>query len=194
MAKNSRRIGHDWEREVADMLRDVYPPEQVRRGRQGEGAVEPDVVVPDALWPECKKGNTTWAANPYRALLQAERDIASAPPVHVPGGSPPVPRRVPVAFCKLSRGAGREPELLVAMRPADWLEQLKLLVGRQRQNNDLRRLLARALGAGERLAKLLWRRPDLRPLVSPEMPREVDAAADRARRPLPRGVRRRPSS
>ena len=88
---NSRRKGHNWERDLATRLREIFGAERVRRGRQAEGACEPDVVVEDVpWWFECKCGGP--AEFPAKALVQAEDDSA---------------RRIrpswPVAICKMDR-------------------------------------------------------------------------------------------
>lgn len=48
---NSRRKGHDFEREVVKLFRPYFP--YARRGQQGMGAIEPDVTGTD-YWVECK--------------------------------------------------------------------------------------------------------------------------------------------
>lgn len=99
--RRSRRKGHDWEREVARRLREIFGP-QVRRGLQyQDGAATPDVIVP-CFHVECKVG-----ARPpiIQALEQAERDAK--------------PGLWPVAVCKQDR---KPPT--VTMRFEDWLELL----------------------------------------------------------------------
>lgn len=90
---NSRRKGHNWERDIAARLRSIFGPDRVRRGRQAEGATEPDVVVDGApWWIECKCGGP--ATKPATALAQAEEDSDKAPGI--------LPRW-PVAVCKADR-------------------------------------------------------------------------------------------
>jgi hypothetical protein len=72
---NSRRKGHNWERDIATALRRIFGEDRVRRGRQAEGAAEPDVVIDGApWWIEAKCGGP--AAKPLAALCQAEDDSA----------------------------------------------------------------------------------------------------------------------
>jgi len=87
-----RRKGHDFERQVANDLREIYDPPElvaairaakpaerpallkrslVRRGEQGHGALEPDVVTPTTWWIECGNGATV---DPLKKLLQAKQD------------------------------------------------------------------------------------------------------------------------
>ena len=63
-----RRKGHDFEREMARVLGEVFGPENSRRGIQYRSGTEvPDVEVP-AFWVECKRGRHT---NIRAALAQA---------------------------------------------------------------------------------------------------------------------------
>lgn len=95
---NSRRKGHDWERSVADDLRQVFDDPAVlaqivacrrrpkalqfamarscvRRGRQSGGAVEPDVVVSGYdLWLELQ---CSARPTPSKKLAQAIRDAGA---------------------------------------------------------------------------------------------------------------------
>jgi len=70
MSASQRRKGHSWERAVASLMREVFPGENVRRGQQGMGAVEADVVTP-LVWLECKVGKVL---HYEAALLQAALD------------------------------------------------------------------------------------------------------------------------
>lgn len=95
----SRRKGHDWEREVARRLREIFGP-QVRRGLQyQDGSDAPDVIVP-CFHVECKVG-----ARPpiVQALEQAEKNAK--------------PGLWPIAICKQDR----QPPT-VTMRFEDFLE------------------------------------------------------------------------
>ncbi len=78
---SSRRKGHQFERDVANMLREVMPGAEIKRGLQsrGGGAEEADVVCP-YFHVECKKGPKP---NPRAALKQA---IDDAKPGMVPIG------------------------------------------------------------------------------------------------------------
>jgi hypothetical protein len=68
----SRTKGHTFERLIATHYRARWPGRTVRRGQQGAGAHEPDVVVDGlALWTECECAVNP---NPVFKLAQAERD------------------------------------------------------------------------------------------------------------------------
>jgi len=69
---NSRRKGHDFEREMVRAFRELLPNDSsVCRGLQyRDGAEVPDVVT-EALHVECKRGRKP---NPRAALTQACRD------------------------------------------------------------------------------------------------------------------------
>lgn len=82
----SRRKGKVFERTVADIYRQRWPTATVRRGQQGDGAHEPDVVVEgDAplhalrLWTECQDAIDP---TPRAKLEQAECDIKALPAEH----------------------------------------------------------------------------------------------------------------
>ncbi len=86
--KSSRRKGHDWERDVARQMRDIFG-DRVKRGWQvREGTDAPDVDG-TPFWIECKKGKKT---NIRAALLQAQ-DAAG----HLHGAGD---NRPPLAVCK----------------------------------------------------------------------------------------------
>jgi hypothetical protein len=53
---------------------------QVRRGEQGHGALEPDIVTPSPWWFECGTG-TGDGANGRKKLEQALADMAKMPPI-----------------------------------------------------------------------------------------------------------------
>lgn len=79
----SRLKGKVFEREVADLYRQRWPAATVRRGQQGDGAHEPDVVIEgDAplfaqrMWTECQDAIDP---TPREKLAQAERDILALP-------------------------------------------------------------------------------------------------------------------
>lgn len=78
----SRRKGHQFERDVANMFRDHFGDEVKRGWQAARGDAEPDVVVP-GLWIECKRGKRT---NVKAALRQAIEDSDG--------------RGMPVAICK----------------------------------------------------------------------------------------------
>ena len=85
----SRTKGHNWERQVATMLREAFPKATVRRADQGWGAFDSDVIVEgDApeiikrIWWECYCGRQPNLVE--GKLQQAERDTAK------------IPRRIPV--------------------------------------------------------------------------------------------------
>ncbi|MBI5549081.1 MAG: hypothetical protein HY901_34790 [Deltaproteobacteria bacterium] len=70
-----RRKGHDWERELARLLGEVFGPENARRGIQYRSGTEvPDVDVP-AFWVEAKRGRKT----NIRAALKQARTACRAP-------------------------------------------------------------------------------------------------------------------
>jgi hypothetical protein len=83
---NSRRKGHDFEREMVCRFRAAVPQADVRRGLQfRDGAEAPDVDCPP--WHvECKRGKQP---NVRAALEQARRDAK--------------PGRIPVAVIKDDR-------------------------------------------------------------------------------------------
>lgn len=100
MSNYQRRKGHNWEREVAGMLREVFPGETVRRGLQSrEGGAVPDVECP-ILWVECKCGARP---NPRAALEQAERGCPRGRiPVAIIKDSQPLPGQVVRPFAVLA--------------------------------------------------------------------------------------------
>lgn len=74
--RSSRLKGHNFEREVARLLREVYGAERVRRGLQSQGGIVPDVIIDDiAVWIECKRGKKT---NIKAAMRQADADKDAA--------------------------------------------------------------------------------------------------------------------
>jgi len=96
----SRRKGHDYERQLARLLRDVFPQEGVKRGFQTRfgGKEEADVVVPH-FHLEAKRQKQP---NIRAALRQAVADSQ--------GG------KVPIAITK----GDRDPDI-VSMRLEDWM-------------------------------------------------------------------------
>ncbi len=104
--KASRRKGHDFERDIANRLREVMPGADIKRGLQsrGGGAEEADVVCP-YFHVECKVGKLP---NPRAALAQAVRDAK--------------PGKVPVAIVK----DDRQPPFVV-MQLDEWLDFVKLV-------------------------------------------------------------------
>lgn len=77
--RSSRRKGHDFEREIADVYRKRWPRATVRRSLQAHSPFEPDVVIEGdapnlvlSLWTECQ---ASAAPTPLEKLLQAERDV-----------------------------------------------------------------------------------------------------------------------
>lgn len=91
-----RRKGLQFERDVANMLRDVMPGADIKRGLQsrGGGAEEADVVCP-YFHVECKKGPMP---NPRAALKQAKED---AQPGMVPLGVVGDDRKPPFVVMEL---------------------------------------------------------------------------------------------
>lgn len=79
MGAMSRRKGHDFERMVARLFREIMPGADIRRGQQSHGACEPDVCTP-TWWVECKKGRRT---NIKAAMSQAIRDCDDRVPIAV---------------------------------------------------------------------------------------------------------------
>jgi len=70
-----RRKGHDFEREMARVLGEVFGPDNSRRGIQyRSGSEVPDVEVP-AFWVECKRGRRT----NIRAALKQASEACNAP-------------------------------------------------------------------------------------------------------------------
>ena len=104
--KASRRKGHDFEREIAAQLREIGL--EARRGQQGGGAVEPDVIT-QGWWIECKVGKRP---NITAAIDQAVRDLKRAPT------RPDT--TVPVAIVKQDYKTAT-----VTMRLNDWLDLLE---------------------------------------------------------------------
>lgn len=76
MSAYQRRKGHDWEREVASMLREAMPGARIRRGDQGAGGTgRPDVEAPH-LHVECKCGPKPNArAAVKQAIADAEKGL-----------------------------------------------------------------------------------------------------------------------
>jgi hypothetical protein len=67
-------LGAFKEAKTAKDLRELQKRSLVRRGRQGEGATEPDVIVSGTkLWLECQNASRA-ASCPLKKLEQAERD------------------------------------------------------------------------------------------------------------------------
>jgi hypothetical protein len=77
---NSRRKGHQYERDVAKLFREAMGGAEVKRGLQGRGGSEaPDVDCPH-FWVETKRGRRP---NPRKALEQAERDTDGRVPIAI---------------------------------------------------------------------------------------------------------------
>lgn len=102
--KANRLKGHNFEREVARWLRELFP--EAKRGIQTrEGFEAPDVDC-RALWVECKRGAKVSATSAMRQAMDANEKS---------GGT-----RMPVVVWK----ADREP-MMVAMEAEDWKEVLE---------------------------------------------------------------------
>jgi hypothetical protein len=72
MGASQRRKGHNYEREIARQLREIFPG--ARRGLQYQDGVGcPDVAGAGPFHVECKRGRLP---NPRAALAQAEGDAA----------------------------------------------------------------------------------------------------------------------
>lgn len=108
--KASRRKGHDFERDVAARLRGIGL--EARRGQQGGGPVEPDVITP-GWWIECKVGKRP---NITAALDQAERDCEEAAIDRFLQDAPPGQEIIPVAIVRQDYQ-----KATVTMRLDDWL-------------------------------------------------------------------------
>lgn len=70
-ARGRRRKGHDWERKVAAMLRDLFDIDTHRGQQSRRGQDEADVVGVDGWHIECKAQE---ALNVWAAIEQAKRD------------------------------------------------------------------------------------------------------------------------
>ena len=69
--RSSRRKGHNFEREVANLFKEIMPGQNIRRGFQmRDGSEAPDVIMP-IFWPECKRGKKP---NIRAALKQSAND------------------------------------------------------------------------------------------------------------------------
>lgn len=83
----ARRKGGNFERAIAAHLRRYFPAAQVRRGRQGEGAVEPDIVIAgvsalDAWWLElCDARRPDVDAKMHQAMRDSAREGRNRQPV-----------------------------------------------------------------------------------------------------------------
>jgi len=98
---NGRTKGHSFEREVACLLRKLYPT--ARRGLQyQDGNVCADVVN-TPFHVECKRGRRVQI---QKAMQQAERDMKKGD--------------VPVVISKQDRDS-----ILVTMRYEDWIELVR---------------------------------------------------------------------
>ncbi len=81
MGKMQRTKGKVFERRIAAALRVFWPDAEIRRSSQAERAYEADVFargapVLERLWLEL---NDARAPQPLKKLVQAERDLATAP-------------------------------------------------------------------------------------------------------------------
>ena len=106
---HSRRKGHNFEREIAKDLRDIWP--NARRGFQcRDGNEQPDVETDDQFWIECK----CYKKAPIRRALEQARLCAGR-------------RRWAVAITK---DDGEKP--IVTMSYEDWKDMVKVLTELQR--------------------------------------------------------------
>ena len=105
MGKSQRTKGHNYERELARVFREVMPGADAKRGLQSRGGGEvPDVDIP-YFWIEAKRGKKP---NPRAALQQAIGDAAESQ-----NGDG---QKVPVAVIR-----DDHQEAFVAMRLSDFL-------------------------------------------------------------------------
>ncbi len=70
MSKKSRVKGRLWEQTVARMLRPIFG-ESIKRGWQSRRGSDAPDIDGAPIWVECKHGDTTSHANPYKAVEQA---------------------------------------------------------------------------------------------------------------------------
>jgi hypothetical protein len=112
--RSNRRKGHDFEREVAALFRELWP--EAKRGLQSRGgtAEAPDVEG-TPFWIEVKKGAKT---NIKAALEQAA--VACRPPT--PDGSQVTDTRPPLAITKDDRR-----KAIASMYLEDFMELLRRL-------------------------------------------------------------------
>lgn len=99
---NSRRKGADFEREIAERLRVLWPDARRGLGQARSGADAPDVDGAP-WWVQCKHGARP---NIPAAMRQAARDATAAHD-----------ERPPVAITRANRGP-----VLVSMRLEEWLD------------------------------------------------------------------------
>ncbi len=115
MGRTARTKGHNFERLIAAVFRDVYGPE-VRRGHQARaGHDQPDVVLPAGagLWLECKRHRVV---NIPDALAQALSDLSKSSS-HNPDND------IPVAVTK----SDRKPEI-VSVYLEDFIKLLRAAI------------------------------------------------------------------
>ena len=107
MGRSQREKGKRWEREVAEMMRPIFP--EAHRGWQARaGSDAPDVVKCGPFWPECKSSKRN--VSPIAALDQATEAM----------GQDHLGLCYPVAICKVDRSRPT-----ATMYLDDWLELVR---------------------------------------------------------------------
>jgi hypothetical protein len=157
----SRRKGHDWEREVAQRMREVFG--EAKRGlSQARGGAEgADVEVPEeaGLWIECKAGKRV---NMTAALEQALRAIGT--------------QRVamPVAICRQDRC-----DPTATMYLGDWEDLVREWWSLKQQAAHLAQALDETVwrAADQRLPDVRTEELPFEPIVDQPPPRQSDGAA-----------------
>ena len=88
--RRSRNKGKRWEQDVARIMRDIFGPDEIRRGWQSrEGDDEPDIVGVPEFWVECKRQKRS----NFRAALKQAKDACTDD-------------RMPLAICRDDPGDG----------------------------------------------------------------------------------------
>ena len=81
VSKGSRRKGHDFERQVASDLRQIYPDACRGYGQSRSGADVPDVDG-TPFWVECKRGTAKYVSE-RKAFNQARENSDGRPPIAI---------------------------------------------------------------------------------------------------------------
>jgi hypothetical protein len=109
MSKGARRKGHDFERECAELLRQLPGVSAERNLSETRDGNTGDLITSLPLAIQCKVG-----ANPplWTGLEEAIADAGRT-------------GRTPVLMARRNRAPGREKRDVVVMRTADWLELVR---------------------------------------------------------------------
>lgn len=77
MGKSQRDKGARYERLIRDKLKPIFG-EDIARGNQKMGALQPDLIVPD-YWVECTHGKSPRV---YSKIRQSNKDLTECSPEH----------------------------------------------------------------------------------------------------------------